>query len=196
MKIFKCIQWEVFYDYPCPTENYLEAISTTTAAFDDIEGSSDTFYSEKIEPESTTTTEMESSIAIFITSKMTRTKSMIKTTTASIESTETPTWSFAQTTEETTMTQSSRTTQKFSTKIDQSAAQNFDFMPSVVITIMLNIAFFLLLGIIYKKWTKPRRYQIKKETENESEIFELIPRENSMPRATRDEIVNDSRIFP
>jgi heme/copper-type cytochrome/quinol oxidase subunit 2 len=71
----------------------------------------------------------------------------------------------------------------------------FDFWPSVIITIACNIVLIILLIVIYKAWSRPKRYHVVK-LDDDGESYEFKKRKPKRPRASRDSIVNDSRIYP
>lgn len=168
MKLFRCRNWEWYYDYPC---------ATTTAEPDFSGDFWDTSTSPGVEltiQSSQTTSELSE-----VTSKI---WTSTRLTTEDITST---------TTNFQPLTSMTKTTVGFA----KAQTKVFNFWPTVIITVACNLVFIIFLILIYKVWSRPKRYHIVK-LDDENETLELQKRIPKRSRANRDSIVNDSRIYP
>ena len=176
MKLIRCQKWEFFYDYPCTTT--LQSSTSTTLLINSEEFSK---YNEELDfgsAEFNSTPDIPSATesGAFITTTAIRPTSIGQT---------------MKTSAATTMTAIVDPTLIYRSNQNK---EKFNFWPSVIITTTLNIVILLALLLIYKKWTKPRRYRVSKITEDDEFVLERTQKKRS--RAARDAIINDARISP
>ena len=166
MKLFRCKNWEWYYDYPC----------ALTTAEPELSGDfMDTWTSPSVKLTAKETTSEPSEV----TSKI---------------------WTSTRLTTEDTITSAITNFQPLTTTTTttvgyaEAETKVFNFWPSVFITIAVNLVFIIFLILIYKVWSRPKRYHVVK-LDDDSESVELQKRIPKRSRAIRDSIVNDSRIY-